>query len=49
MDSGVSPNRTTGDYLENGDVNNKDKKFAKEINQWMPHSHPVRNINTSTK
>ncbi|XP_046347473.1 uncharacterized protein LOC124128128 [Haliotis rufescens] len=27
----------------------KNRKKAKPINQWMPHSHPVRNINTSTK
>ncbi|XP_046575257.1 uncharacterized protein LOC124283274 [Haliotis rubra] len=27
----------------------KNRKKAKPVNQWMPHSHPVRNINTSTK
>ncbi|KAK3102745.1 hypothetical protein FSP39_013610 [Pinctada imbricata] len=27
----------------------KDVKPAKELNMWMPHSKPMRNINTSTK
>ncbi|KAJ8301512.1 hypothetical protein KUTeg_020499 [Tegillarca granosa] len=50
VDSGMTSTKT-GDYDANGDVYTTDvhKKPAKELHKWLPHTHPIRNINTSTK
>ncbi|XP_069101329.1 uncharacterized protein [Argopecten irradians] len=56
-DSGMDTSRSGESPSMNGQVTTiqdlmlRDKRNqpAKEVRQWMPHSHTVRNINTSTK